>query len=436
MEHSEQPVQIVRRFNRAYTRHLGLLDARHLGTEFGLTETRVLYELAHRRQLTATTRAGAEARPGVPERILRSFERRGLVRRTTSVEDRRRATLALTPRGRSTFRRLDALATAHVGRMLEALPGPRQAELVRALDQVHRMLEPGPGSETGVVLRPFRTGDLGWIVERHGALYAAEYGWDERFEALVAGVVADFGRAHDPAREACWIAEWNGARVGSVMLVGHPQRAGVAQLRLLLLEPSARGLGIGKALVDACSRFARGAGYHTITSDAVDPRRPRYLRPRRLSPGLGGPEQRLRGRTGGRDLGARPVSTFKDHFSGAASGYAAHRPGYPLAVAEALAARSPGRGCAWDAGCGSGQLSTVLGEVFERVVATDASAAQIAAALPHPRVRYAVAPAEHSDLPDGAWTAQSLRRPHTGSTWRRTTGRSGGCSGLAGWWRW
>ena len=152
MEHSEQPVQIVRRFNRAYTRHLGLLDARHLGTEFGLTETRVLYELAHRRQLTATTIAQElKLDPGYLSRILRSFERRGLVRRTTSVEDRRRSTLALTPRGRATFRRLDALATAHVGRMLEALPGPRQAELVRALDQVHRMLEPGrrerdPGS--------------------------------------------------------------------------------------------------------------------------------------------------------------------------------------------------------------------------------------------------------------------------------------------------
>jgi DNA-binding MarR family transcriptional regulator/GNAT superfamily N-acetyltransferase len=263
---SEQPVQVVRRFNRAYTRRLGLLDERHLGTEFGLTETRVLYELAHRQGLSATTVAQElEVDPGYLSRILRSFERRGLVRRRTSTEDRRRATLALTPKGRSTFRRLDALATAHVGRMLEALPGPRQAELVRALDQVRRVLEPGPAPAGGVVLRQFRTGDLGWIVERHGALYAAEYGWDERFEALVAGVVAEFGHSHDPACEACWIAEWNGARVGSVMLVRHPQRPGVAQLRLLLLEPTARGLGIGKALVDACTRFAREARYRTIT---------------------------------------------------------------------------------------------------------------------------------------------------------------------------
>jgi len=138
-------------------------------------------------------------------------------------------------------------------------------ELVRALDQVRRLLEPGPAPAEGVLLRSFRTGDLGWMVERHGALYAQEYGWDERFEALVAAVVADFGKSHDPKREACWIAEWNGARVGSVMLVRHPKRSAVAQLRLLLLEPSARGLGIGKALVDTCTRFAREAGYRTIT---------------------------------------------------------------------------------------------------------------------------------------------------------------------------
>ena len=263
---AEQPVQVVRRFNRAYTRHLGLLNERHLGTEFGLTETRVLYELAHGKQLSASTIAQAlDIDPGYLSRILHGFARKGLVTRRRSTEDRRRATLALTLRGRSTFARLDRLATAQVGRMLEALPGPRQSELVRALDQVRRALEPGPAPAQGVVLRPFRTGDLGWIVERHGALYAQEYGWNEHFEALVAGVVADFGKSHHPEREACWIAEWNGARVGSVMLVRHPKRAGVAQLRLLLLEPSARGLGIGKTLVDTCTRFARGAGYRTIT---------------------------------------------------------------------------------------------------------------------------------------------------------------------------
>ena len=262
---AEQPVQVVRRFNRAYTRHLGLLDERHLGTEFGLTETRVLYELAHGQQLSATTIAQAlEIDPGYLSRILHGFARKGLLKRRPSSEDRRRSTLVLTSKGRATFARLDRLATANVERLLEALPGPRQAELVRALDQVRRVLEPGPTPAKDLVLRPFRTGDLGWIVERHGALYAQEYGWDERFEALVAGVVADFGKSHDPGREGCWIAEWNGARVGSVMLVRHPKRAGVAQLRLLLLEPSARGLGIGKALVELCTRFARQAGYRTI----------------------------------------------------------------------------------------------------------------------------------------------------------------------------
>jgi DNA-binding MarR family transcriptional regulator/GNAT superfamily N-acetyltransferase len=262
----EQPVQVVRRFNRAYTRHLGLLDERHLGTEFGLTETRVLYELAHGQQLSASTIAQAlEIDPGYLSRILHGFARKGLLQRRPSSEDRRRATLALTSKGRATFARLDRLATAKVERVLEALPGPRQAELVRALDQVRRVLEPGPTTAKDVVLRSFRTGDLGWIVERHGAVYAQEYGWDEHFEALVASVVADFGKSHDPEREGCWIAEWNGARVGSVLLVRHPKRAGVAQLRLLLLEPSARGLGIGKALVDLCTRFARQAGYRTIT---------------------------------------------------------------------------------------------------------------------------------------------------------------------------
>ena len=266
METSEEPVQVVRRFNRTYTRHLGLLDERHLGTEFGLTETRVLYEIAHEEGPTATAIIRRlKVDPGYLSRILRGFERRGLLKRATSTVDRRRSTLSLTPKGRATFRRLDALATAHVGKLLKALPAARQVELVRALDQVRRVLEPVGAAVPGFLLRRFRTGDLGWIVERHGALYAEEYGLDERFEALVAGVVADFGRAHDPSREACWITEANGARVGSVMLVGHPKRKGVAQLRLLILEPSARGLGIGKALVEECTRFARAAGYHTIT---------------------------------------------------------------------------------------------------------------------------------------------------------------------------
>jgi DNA-binding MarR family transcriptional regulator/GNAT superfamily N-acetyltransferase len=261
----KRSVQTVRGFNRLYTRTLGLLDERHLGSEFGLTEVRVLYELAHSDRPTAAAIARALGLdPGHLSRVLRGFRRGGLIRQKTSTRDRRESELQLTASGRRVFARLDARANAQVASLLEAIPATRRAELVSSLEAAGQVLGADPARRDEVMLRPHRTGDLGWMVERHGALYCQEYGWDERFEAIVAGIVAEFGKGHDPKREACWIAERNGARVGSVMLVRHPEREDTARLRLLLLEPSARGLGIGRSLVETCTRFARAAGYGTI----------------------------------------------------------------------------------------------------------------------------------------------------------------------------
>jgi len=259
-------VQTVRGFNRLYTRRLGLLDQHHLGSEFSLGEVRVLYELAHGEGLTATDLARTlELDAGHLSRMLANLRRRGLVRRERSARDRRASVLALTPAGRRAFGRLDGRANREVAALLETFPGQSRAELVRALGTVGRLLEPREGTAAPVLIRQYRVGDLGWLLERHGALYDEEYGWGEAFESLVAQVVADFARSHDPRREACWIAEKDGARVGSVMLVGHPESPGVARLRLLLVEPSARGLGVGRALVETCTRFARAAGYGTVT---------------------------------------------------------------------------------------------------------------------------------------------------------------------------
>ena len=255
-------VDAVRRFNRIYTRQLGLLDHRHLGSELSLTEVRVLYELANGDATCARElceRLGIDA--GYASRILAGFARRRLLRKQPSPIDGRQLDLVLTKKGRAVFADLDARATSQVATLLGALPRARQDRLVAALRDVTDLLEPDREREL-VVLREHRPGDLGWVVERHGALYAQEYGWDARFEALVARIVADFGTRHDPKRERCWIAELDGAPVGSVFLVEKSKR--VAQLRLLLVEPSARGRGIGERLVDECTQFARDAGYAKI----------------------------------------------------------------------------------------------------------------------------------------------------------------------------
>jgi DNA-binding MarR family transcriptional regulator/GNAT superfamily N-acetyltransferase len=262
----DEAVTAVRGFNRVYTRRFGLLDQQHLGSEFSLGEVRVLYELAHRDGHSAAALARAlELDPGHLSRMLAGLRRRGLVRRERSEHDRRASLLGLTPAGRRAFDRLDRKASSQVSGLLQTFPDGRRGELVQALTGVQRLLEPEEGRAPAVVIRNHRSGDLGWVLERHGVVYVEEYGWGAAFEALVAGVVAEFAQGHDPAREACWVAEADGRRVGMVMLVLHPGRPGVARLRLLLVEPEARGLGVGRALVDVCTGFARAAGYRKVT---------------------------------------------------------------------------------------------------------------------------------------------------------------------------
>lgn len=259
-------VEAVRRFNRFYTPRIGLLDEGYLDSPFSLTQVRLLYELAHRTEPTAAELArelGLD--PGYLSRLLRGFERCGLVAKRASASDARRRLLSLTERGRAVFAPLEAASREQVAALLGTLADAEQRRLVEAMGTIEALLGARPEPRVPYLLRAPRPGDLGWVVQRHGALYAEEYGFDETFEALVAGIVAAFVRELDPKRERCWIAEREGENVGSVFLVKHPEREGVAKLRLLLVEPSARGLGIGRRLVDECVRFARQAGYRTVT---------------------------------------------------------------------------------------------------------------------------------------------------------------------------
>jgi DNA-binding MarR family transcriptional regulator/GNAT superfamily N-acetyltransferase len=261
---TEQRIAIVRRFNRFYTKQIGLLGESYLETPFSLTEARVLYELAHRERPSATELARELALDaGYLSRILRGFERRRLLTRTRSKSDGRQSHLVLTARGRAAFAPLDGRSRQDIGGLLARLGPAEQRRLIDAMRTIETMLGGAPESKASYVLRPHQPGDMGWVVHRHGALYAQEYGFDERFESLVAGVVAKFVERYDPRRERCWIAEKDGEIVGSVFLVRRSRS--VAQLRLLLVEPKARGLGIGERLVTECVRFARQAGYRTIT---------------------------------------------------------------------------------------------------------------------------------------------------------------------------
>jgi len=257
-------VAAVRRFNRFYTRQIGLLQDGYLKSPFSLSEVRVLYELAHRERPTATELGrdlGLDA--GYLSRILRGFQKRGLLKRTPSEDDGRLTHLSLTARGQAAFSPLNTRSHEDIGAMLGALPVAEQARLVQSMHAIEGILGAPPETKVPYLLRPHRPGDMGWVVHRHGALYAQEYGWDERFEALVARIAAKFIERYDPKRERCWIAEKDGEIVGSVFLVAHSKT--VAQLRLMLVEPKARGLGIGARLVDECVRFAREAGYRKIT---------------------------------------------------------------------------------------------------------------------------------------------------------------------------
>ena len=266
-ENLDPHTDAVRRFNRFYTRQIGLLQEGLLDSPFSLTEARVLYELAHRDKPTAGEiggELGLDA--GYLSRILGSFEKRKLIEKIPSATDRRQSLLTLTRHGRKVFAPLEARSKAQVAAMLAALPEAGQLRLVAAMDTLQALLEK-PAKSTGPSREPYavrthRPGDMGWVVHRHGVLYAQEYGYDETFEALVAEIVAKFIQNYDAKREHCWIAEHEGEIAGSVFLVAESNS--VAKLRLLLVEPSARGLGIGARLVSECVRFARRAGYQKI----------------------------------------------------------------------------------------------------------------------------------------------------------------------------
>ena len=253
----------VREFNRYYTRRVGALGG-HLGTAFSLTEVRVLYELAHRDAPTASEIADAlDLDRGYLSRLLRSFKKRGLISATISKDDRRHAHLRLTVTGKRAFAPLDKRADADVAAMLDKLSPAEQQRVVGAMSDIRSLLAPEESTAgRAYSIRSHRPGDMGWITYRHGVLYWKEYGWDERFEAIVARVVADFIDHFDPKREHCWVAERNGEIVGSIFVVAKTKT--VAKLRLLLVEPSARGLGIGSRLVDEVIRFSRKAGYKRI----------------------------------------------------------------------------------------------------------------------------------------------------------------------------
>jgi DNA-binding MarR family transcriptional regulator/GNAT superfamily N-acetyltransferase len=260
----DQRVETVRRFNRFYTRQIGVLSEGYLQSPFSLTEVRVLYELAHRNKPTASElgrELGLDA--GYLSRILRGFHKRGWIDKEPSETDGRQSLLRLTKRGQDVFAPLHLRAHKQIGTMLSALSPNEQSRLIEAMQTIEQLLGVPSKEKTPYLLRPPHAGDLGWIVHRHGVLYAREYGWDEQFEALVATIVAKFIQQYDAKRERCWIAEKDGGIVGSVFLV--KQSKTVARLRLLLVEPKARGLGIGGRLVSECVRFARHVGYRKIT---------------------------------------------------------------------------------------------------------------------------------------------------------------------------
>lgn len=258
-------VAALRRFSRFYTAQLGLLDEGLLASGFSLTELRVLYELAHRDGLAATDLVRDLALDaGYVSRILRRFVARGLVRREVHAGDARRNTLVLTAKGRKTFAPLDAASDAQAASLIPPLDAGARAELQAALATVQRALAPAAARAAGepIVLRSHQTGDMGWVAHRQGLLYAQEFGYDETFEALVAEIAARFVQKFDPKWERCWIAEQGGRIVGSVFVVRRSAR--VAQLRLLYVEPAARGQGLGARLVDECIRFARAKGYRSL----------------------------------------------------------------------------------------------------------------------------------------------------------------------------
>lgn len=277
---SDSTVSEIRDFNRYYTRVLGLLQPKLAGSSFGLSEARVLFELAHTDQMAVTDlRRALDLDAGYLSRMLSRFIAGGLVEREPAASDARRRLVRLTPAGLAAFAELDTLQAEAIEKMIAPLDRDERYRLVTAMGRIRRVLD-DQRPFSGLVLRAPEPGDLGWVVERHGARYAAEYGWNVDFEVLVARIVADFGSRADVRAEAAWIAEVDGERVGCVFCTGSDTPT-TAQLRLLLVEPQARGAGVGTRLTDECLRFARRAGYKRImlwTNDVLVSARRIYQR--------------------------------------------------------------------------------------------------------------------------------------------------------------
>ncbi|MGE4241420.1 bifunctional helix-turn-helix transcriptional regulator/GNAT family N-acetyltransferase [Ramlibacter sp.] len=255
-------VKAVRAFNRFYTQRIGVLD-RYLGSDFTLTEVRVLYELAHRKQLTASAlvrELGLD--PGYLSRILRKFDAQGWIVREGAAHDARQTLLQLTPKGHAAFAPLQQKSRDEAAALLAALSPRARPRLIGAMDTLQRLLEAGADAQPAIVMHDPRPGDMGWVVQQHGELYAREYGFTADFEALVARIAAEFIDKFDPVHEKGWIAEVDGERAGSVFVVR--KSATVAKLRLLILRPEARGLGLGQRLVDEAIDFARATGYRKM----------------------------------------------------------------------------------------------------------------------------------------------------------------------------
>jgi DNA-binding MarR family transcriptional regulator/GNAT superfamily N-acetyltransferase len=263
---SDCQITAVRAFNRFYTRKLGVLD-QHLGSSpYSLSEARVLYELAYRGELAAKdigTELGLD--PGYLSRIVQNFDEKGLITRKPLPSDRRQYQLSLTAKGRQVFAKLELGSQNEVAAMLANLSQADTRRLTQAMATIEHLLKPAPSADKRApfLLRSHRIGDIGWVISSQAALYAEDYGWDISYEALVAEICGQFIKNFDPAREHCWIAEVDGERVGSIFLVDGGD--GVAKLRLLGLEKKARGLGVGRALVEQCIRGARERGYRRMT---------------------------------------------------------------------------------------------------------------------------------------------------------------------------
>jgi len=257
-------IEVVRRFNRVFTRRIGVLREGLLHSRYSLTEARILFELAHREDRSASDlsrKLGLD--PGYLSRTLVRLEGQGLIARARSENDGRRRILSLTSAGKDAFAMLDTRSREEVAEMLGGLSERDQRRLVDAMGIIEGILQRDFKFSEPFVLRAHEPGDMGWVVNRHGVLYAREYGWDESFETLVARIVAAFIDGYDPAKERCWIAEIGEERVGCVFIVKESEA--VAKLRLLLVESEARGLGLGTRLVEECIRFARGRGYEKLT---------------------------------------------------------------------------------------------------------------------------------------------------------------------------